>query len=271
MPKSTKIMMIILVVFTIGGIILATINSQDLLSQTIPKPQEPNDPELNTKIYEKKPQSVWKDGVVDSGATLSLECKTQDEIKNIPVSNNKYTLKIRWKIAFDEADQESIKEAYIEWQIPPLPTPPEKSPRTNILDQIYYSRTGVSGSGTVSHTFEADKQYFSYQIILQIEKMKSISSYKYEGYLDSNVCGIRKTDNPDEASGGEIGTGSGGNVGGGSAIQDCKDQCADAQGCGHVVDPICNGFCSFNCYILQMMADLFNWSFGFLTNAVGLS
>jgi hypothetical protein len=270
MPKSTKILMITLVIFTVVGIILAVLNSEGLLAQTPPGPGEPQQNTVsdniiyNVKTYEKKPESEWKAGRVDSGITLSLECAAEEQINNAQINNNQYSLTIHWKVEIDPADTEHTSAADIEWQTAPVVDNP---PKTDINGQIMYGQNGASGEGIVTHTFELGKTY-AYKIKLTIKRMDG----HLEGYPDSNTCGVRKTENPEETIGDEIGTGSRGSVGGGgSGIQECKEKCAHDQGCGHVMDPICNGFCSFNCYILQLMADLFNWSFGFLTNAVGIS
>lgn len=95
-------------------------------------------------------------------------------------------------------------------------------------------------------------------------------------YPTGTMVGPKNKDDPSTPNEGDTST-PGGETGqqatGGEGIQGCKIACAEKQDCGPIelLDPICNGFCSFNCYILQLIAGLFNWAFSFLSNAIGLS
>lgn len=289
MKKSTKVLLILLgCIVVVAGILIVIFRSQ-IFAQTTTTTDTKNNTSTKTAATE-MPANVGKcqtgmENAIDSGFKVSVDCKTADEVNAAPLSGDKYTLSINYSIEFTKACKEYIID-------PRFYENPGSSIDLPDADNRINGKDGETTkiNGTIDHTFTVDEKY-GYFVDLPIQREESIRKWiptppfyiwvplpdVSEGDIQSNVCTIKRATNPEESEGEEIVSNVDDKaVTGGSTIEACKQKCGEAQKCGKVLkglidDPICNGFCSMSCYLLEMMAGLFNTAFGLLNSAVGLS
>lgn len=292
MKKSTKILLILLGCVVVVAAILIIIFRNQIFASPTPEPQDKTDATTTSDQTEAgvdpnrpaddKPVGVgeckWEDAegdpnqpIVDSGLNISLTCKNVDEVNAAKLNEDgTYSLTFDYSFTFTKSCNEYIKDPMIYWN---LSNETERLDEVSVYPFDHVLKTTTKKSGKITHTFKMGERYGIYYglpIWASIPIWSNLGVDKMQQEMYSNGCYVRRMPNPEDTTGTDISVSDDKGITG-SNTSACEDECTTRQKCRSIADPICNGFCSMSCAIMDMVAGLFNFSFGLLHKAVGLS
>lgn len=305
MKKSTKVLLILLGCVVVAAGILIMIYRDQIFAQTtttpIPDPTDNTSTSEQTEAYQKKESedkdvtgSLDKNAAVgpcewqfddggdtaDSGLKMHVGCKNPDEVNAAPLNGNTFSLTFDFSFTFTKACNEYISKPLIFFKDGDQQVRMDKIAKTtpSLTKDLELKENGDSKTwtGTFKRSFVMEERYLVYFELPVWASRVGINDLQKKMY--SNACYLRRMPNPEDTKGKEIAVSDDKGVTG-SLESECKKECAERQDCGdgafgvggNITDPICNGFCSMSCAIMDMVAGLFNFSFGILHKAVGLS
>ena len=268
MHKSTKILLIIFGVVLVVGLIFIVLSATGILAEpATPPPQDTSAPttipsQTKSDVIPNDDQSTWKSNQVDSGGKFGMACVTADQINKAAIENGAYTLNINWIINFKSKDDEFIHSTffYLVNDTDGGTVEQEQVPEASLPKSVFPNL-----SGTVAIKLKLNTKYH-YAMASRIRSRRNTD----EGWIWTNQCQAFSSENPAETVGGSTDVKAGYVDTPAGGPDECNQQCIKIQDCPWY-DPICKGFCSFGCFLLDMVAGFFNLAFKYLQGAVGIS
>lgn len=301
MKKSTKVLLILLGCVIVAAGILIMIYRDQIFASPTPDPQDntdatttseqteagvdPDQKATNKAVsvgdckWDESDSSNYAQPLTDSGFQINLVCKNAEEVNAAPLnSDNTFSLTFDYSFTFTRSCNEYIRQPLMYWGGGDSPERLDQISVPNFDDPLKKSATI---SGKITHTFKMEQSYaFFYELPIWAAVpiwTRRLGVNQEQDHMYSNGCRITRMPNEEETKGEEIAVSDDKGVTG-SSESECEKTCKKEQKCGgeginikKVADPICNGFCAMSCYMMDMVAGFFNFSFGILHKAVGLS